>query len=178
VVTRVKEWEPLARTGQRMGATPARLTIVEFSDFQCPFCAQARLMLRAALETHPGVALAYHHFPLPGHAYAFDAAVAAGCAADQGRFEAYHDQLFSNQDSIGVTGWDAFASRAGVADVERFRTCLEEEPARARVNRDRSAGARLGLGGTPTFIVNGRMFSGSVPPGGWDRWIEDGLRGR
>jgi protein-disulfide isomerase len=177
-VTRVKNWQPLSQVGNRMGPQAPRLTIVEFSDFQCPFCGQAAEALKGVRERYPQVTVVYRHLPLEAHPHAFAAAIASECAAEQGRFEAFHDHLFANQDSIGVTPWDEVARRTGVADVQRFAACLEEDGPRNRVNRDRAAAIRLGATGTPTFITNGKMFAGSAPPGGWDAWIEENLPGR
>lgn len=177
-VTEVEEWKPLALVGNRMGPAQPEVSVVEFSDFQCPYCARAHQELAEVRKKHPGVAVVYRHLPLNGHAQAVPAAVASECAAEQGAFEAYSDLLFRNQDSIGVTGWDEFARRSGVRDVERFRACLTGDAARERVERDRAAATRLGARGTPTFVVNGKMFSGSVPPGGWDRWIEEARSAR
>lgn len=174
-VTNVKEWQALSRVGNRMGPPQPQLTIVEFSDFQCPFCAQAAESLTGVRERHPEVTVVYRHLPLQAHPHAFAAAVASECAAEQGAFQAYHDRLFQHQDSIGVTPWDRIAERTGVRDLARFRACLREDGPRNRVNRDRAAALRLGATGTPAFITNGKMFSGSMPPGGWDRWIEENL---
>jgi len=178
LVTRVDDWRPLAQAGNRMGPADARLTIVEFSDFQCPFCGQAAVALEGIRERYPQVAVTYRHFPLDNHPHAFAAAVASECAAEQGAFQAFHDHLFQHQDSIGVTPWEAVAERSGVRDAGRFRACLQEDGPRNRVNRDRAAALRIGATGTPAFIVNGRMFTGSVPPGGWDRWIQENLPDR
>lgn len=177
-VTKVQDWRPLSQVGNRMGPAQPRLTIVEFSDFQCPFCAQAAEALAGVRERHPDVTVVYRHLPLPSHPHAFAAAVASECAAEQGRFQAYHDHLFQHQDSIGVTALDVVAQRTGVPDLDRFRACLGEDGPRNRVNRDRATAIRLGVNGTPAFITNGKMFSGSMPPGGWNAWIEENLSSR
>jgi protein-disulfide isomerase len=113
-VTRVKDWQPLSQVGNVMGPRGARVTIVEFSDFQCPFCGQAAQALQGVRERYPDVAIVYRHLPLEAHPHAFAAAVASECAAEQGAFQAFHDHLFAHQDSIGVTPWDSVAHRAGV----------------------------------------------------------------
>lgn len=178
-VRTVQGWQALARAGNPMGPAQPRVRVVEFSDFQCPFCAQAAMDLKQLRRKYPGqVAVIYRHFPLPAHRYAQTAAVASECAAEQGRFEAYHDLLFASQDSIGVTAWDTYADRAGVTDLPRFRGCLAGSSAAARVDRDRDIATRLGTRGTPTFVVNGKMFSGSNPPGGWDAVILEAMRAK
>jgi protein-disulfide isomerase len=153
------------------------VTIIEFSDFQCPFCKQAADLLKDVSQRYPGqVAVVYRHMPLPTHRYAEGAALATECAAEQGAFEAYHDALFARPDSIGVTTWDTYAERTGVRDLPRFRECMESQRLFTRVEADLRAARRLGFNGTPSFIVNGRGFTGSVPFGGWDAWIERALR--
>jgi protein-disulfide isomerase len=176
-VMKVENWRELARAGNRMGPEDAPVTIIEFSDFQCPFCKQAADLLDDLRQRYPGqVAVVYRHMPLATHRYADRAALATECAAEQGAFKAYHDALFAQTDSIGVTAWDRYAERAAVRDLPRFRECMESQRLFTRVEADLRAARRLGLNGTPAFIVNGRGFTGSVPPGGWDAWIETALR--
>lgn len=172
----VQNWERIAAAGNRLGSKSAPVTIIEFSDFQCPFCAQAHQELKKVRAAHGAeVSVVFRHFPLPSHAHAFDAAVASECAAEQGAFDAYHDRLFSLQDSVGVRAWDAFAADARVADIPAFNRCLESPPVRARVERDRRLAAGLGTRGTPTFIVNGTMFKGSLTAREWEPWIAKAL---
>ncbi|HST58427.1 MAG TPA: thioredoxin domain-containing protein [Longimicrobium sp.] len=176
-VIEVENWRELARTGNRMGPADAPVVIIEFSDFQCPFCKQARDLLVDLRQRYPGqVAVVYRHLPLATHRYAERAALASECAAEQGAFEAYHDALYARPDSIGVTPWDRYAERAAVRDLPRFRECVESQRLFARVQADLRAAGRIGLNGTPAFIVNGKGFTGSVPAGGWDLWVERALK--
>ena len=171
-VREIDGWERFAREGHVLGRRAAPVTIVEFSDFQCPFCAAAHRSLVEVRRKYPDeVAVIYRHLPLAGHPHAFTAALATECAADQGAFEAYHDLLFAKQDSIGLVPWDGLARAAGVAEVGRFRECMERETFRDRVERDRAAAFRLRAEGTPTFLVNGKLFRGAVTAAGWDGWI-------
>lgn len=173
----VDRWRELARAGNRMGPAAAPVTIIEFSDFQCPFCKQAADLLEDVRKQYPGqVAVVYRHMPLPSHRYADRAALASECAAEQGAFKAYHDALFARPDSIGVTAWDAYAQRTGVRDLPRFRECVDSQRLVTRVEADLRAGRRLGFSGTPAFVINGKGFTGSVPPGGWDQWVDRALR--
>lgn len=159
----VKDWARLAEAGQRVGPATAPVTIIEFSDFECPFCALLHQTLRSVQARNPdAVTLVYRHFPLQGHKHAFAAAVASECSGAQGKFAAFHDLLFQQQDSIGVRSWASFATAAGVADQARFEECMQSDVPRARVEADRSAAKRLGLSGTPTIIVNGKLVSGIV----------------
>lgn len=172
----VTGWERIASVGHVMGAADAPVTLVELSDFQCPFCAQAHLQLQEVRARHGDrLKVVFRHYPLPSHAHAFNAAVAAECAGEQGVFEAYHDRLFRMQDSIGVRGWDQFARDAGVKDLAAFGQCLETDAVRGRVERDRRLAAGLGTNGTPTWIINGKMFKGMMTADDWEPLIQDAL---
>lgn len=160
---RIDDWKPLAREGARMGSAEAPVTIVEFSDFQCPFCRTVQAPLAAVRARHGDrVAIVFRHLPLDAiHPHARAAANAAECAGEQGRFEAYHDRLFAAQDSIGTTPWERFAADAAVPDLAAFESCVAEDRYAARVERDARLGAELGLEATPTLIVNGTVYSGA-----------------
>jgi len=159
----VAHWADLAARGHTLGPDTATVRIVEFSDFQCPFCAQLEPQLAALRAGHPGrLAVIYRHFPLPAHKYAVAAALASECAADQGRFEAYHDALFQSQDSIGVLSWDGFARRAGVPQLGAFRDCVVSQRDKGRVDGDAAAASSISAAGTPTLVVNGRMLGSSA----------------
>jgi protein-disulfide isomerase len=169
----VSNWEDLRQEGHRLGPATAPVTIVEFSDFQCPFCARfARDVLAPARARHPGaIGLVYRHWPLSIHPFAMDAAIASECAGVQGRFEQYHDALFATQDSIGSWSFQRFARIAGVPDLARFTRCLSGADAAARVSRDRRAALAIGAAGTPTFVVNGMVLSAPLDAGRLDSII-------
>jgi protein-disulfide isomerase len=157
-------WDSLQSAGHRIGSVSAPITIVEFSDFQCPYCARfAQEVLGPALMRYPGAfSLIYRHWPLSVHRDATAAAIASECAAAQGRFEPYHDALFKYQDSIGHWPFERFARRAGVVSPGEFTRCLSSERVAAIVEGDRQTALRLGARGTPTFIVNGLVLSGAL----------------
>ena len=159
----IDDWQDLSVTGHRSGPQDATVVVVEFADFQCPFCATAAHNLRE-LRSRFGdqVAVVYRHFPLTSiHPFARDAAIAAECAGDQGRFEAFHDYLFANQDEIGSKEWVAFAEEATVPSITRFAKCLEEDWAIERVRADSRTASRLRLDSTPSVIINGLLLSGT-----------------
>ena len=144
-----------------LGNPAAKVRIIEFSDFQCPYCRKAAVDLKDLVARYPElVVLEYRHFPISGHQFAVASAAAAECAGDQGRFFEYHDQLFANADSIGKTSFAAFAVRAGVADTGRFGQCLADSATVARVEVDRILGTRLPVDGTPTLIINDQVIGG------------------
>jgi protein-disulfide isomerase len=160
----VEDWQSFALTGQRIGPATAAVTIVEFSDFQCPFCrisAERLANLRAEFPTT--VAVVYRHFPLKSHLHAAAAAVAAECAGEQGKFWEMHGVLFGRQAELGEISWLDLADQAGISDLSLFRSCLDEQSGIAAVKRDSADGERLGVRGTPTLLVNGRRIQG-VPP--------------
>lgn len=154
----VADWKNLATGGRRLGSADAPVVIVEFADFQCPFCASIASTLRDARKRFgEKVAVVYRHFPLTQiHPHALMAAIASECAAEQDRFETFHDLLFTLQDSIGKQQWSWFASRAGVRDQRAFADCLRSERAASKVSTDRAAGEALDIAATPTVFVNDR----------------------
>lgn len=174
---KVNNWENLASNGSLLGSEDAALRIVNFSDFQCPFCAQAHRQLRALQQNHPGaITIVFRHLPLEViHPHAFTAALAAECARAQGRFEAYHDALFFNQDSIGLLGWEQFGERAGVSHIHEFKRCIAERDYEFRVSRDLADAERVGARGTPTFIFDGKMVSGIYAMELLNSWVVDAL---
>ena len=163
-VTRVvADWQTLATGGHTFGSSAAPVTIVEFSDFQCPSCATVQPTLRGVLTRHPAeVAVVYRHFPLNIHPQARQAALASECAAEQGRFHEFHDLLYARQDSIGRIAWNELARRAQVPRVEEFQRCFGSGRYSAKVEDDFEAGRRIRLRGTPTLVVNGVVVEGAV----------------
>jgi protein-disulfide isomerase len=150
------DWRSYVAGDSRVGSDTAPVTVVVFSDFQCPFCKRFAEDVHAVRAKHPGqVQMIFRHHPIKNlHAHATDAAKAAICAADQGRFEAMHDSLFAAQDSLGVRTWTTFAVGAGVADVPRFERCLGAAETDSTLAADLREGDRLDVAGTPTVMVN------------------------
>jgi protein-disulfide isomerase len=155
----VKNWEALGQQGQVIGADTAVLKLVEFSDFQCPFCREAQHMLDEFRDHYKGrVAIVYHHYPIPElHPSAYEAAIASECAASQGRFTAYHDVLFANPDSVRLARWTSLAKTADVKNLSVFDVCVKSQQFKARIDDDIRRGKDAGVAGTPTFIFRGRM---------------------
>jgi len=154
------------------GPADAALTIVEFSDFECPACGMAFRDLHDFVNQHPDlVRLVFHHFPLDSdcnphvsmrmHRSACMAAIAAECAARAGKFWEYHDLLFKAQDRLGRDDLIAKAVGLGIAQ-DTFVACLGDPAVRTRIVNDTDAGAKLGTKSTPTLIVNGRIVEGAI----------------
>jgi protein-disulfide isomerase len=145
------------------GAADAPVTIIEFSDFECPYCRRSVPILKELLATYPGkLKLVYRDFPGPNHQKALSAAVAAQCAAEQSRFWEYHDALFTRQ--APATGWIFFALAEDLGlHPSLFATCLKENRYREEVMKDLRDGLKLGVTSTPTFFINGRPLVGARP---------------
>jgi protein-disulfide isomerase len=154
----------VAADGPSKGPAGARVTIVEFSDFQCPFCSRALPVLDEVLERYPDdVRLVYRHMPLDRiHAHARSAAEASVCAQDQGRFWPFHDLLFANPRNLGPADLERYASEVGL-DLEPFRACVAERKFREKVEADSDAARTIGVSGTPAFVVNGIVLTGARP---------------
>jgi len=151
----IENWRELSAAGQRIGPQNARVTIVEFMDYQCPFCRQATEDLGRIRTQWPNdVSIVVRQFPIAGHKFAADAAHSAECAAKQGKFESYHDLLFKSQSLIGQQSWEQFAKGAGVPNLALFESCRSSAEIARTVDADTAAGKAAGVLGTPTFIVN------------------------
>ncbi|HEX8394770.1 MAG TPA: thioredoxin domain-containing protein [Longimicrobium sp.] len=171
----IADWRSYVE-GHRIGPQDASVTIVEFSDFECQFCRAAASRLRALQEKYPrDVALVYRHYPLPYHKNAVPAAKASVCAARQGRFREYHDALFAQQDSLGAVPWARLATEAAVPDEAAFEACFRSSGPDSEIERDREAGSRLGVQGTPAILVNERLVFGA-PPGTLEEFVESAVR--
>ncbi|HMD75186.1 MAG TPA: thioredoxin domain-containing protein [Steroidobacteraceae bacterium] len=169
--------EPVAATGPVRGPADAPVTIIEFSDFQCPYCGRFMPTLREILAKYPTqVRLVYRHFPLASlHPNAQKAAEAAVCAEDQGKFWEMYDLLFQEQNALEVNALKDKAKRLGL-DTASFDECLDSGKSRDAVRRDSQAAEQLAISGTPTSFVNGRFVGGTVSAVELSQIIDDELR--
>src|SRR5262249_31108018 len=137
------------------GPKNAPVTIVEFSDFQCPFCKKVVPTLHD-IEKQYGVKVkvAFKHQPLPFHSNAKLAAVASVAAQEQGKFWEYHDKLFENQQALDRASLERYAGELGL-NVSKFKSALDSKKLEARVDADVAEATRSGVQGTPTFFING-----------------------
>lgn len=153
------------------GADGARVTVVEFSDFQCPYCGQAHPMMARLLARHAGkLRVGFKHFPLLIHPRAVPAARAAEAARLQGRFWEMHDVLFEHQHALEDADIERYAAQLGLV-LEKFRVDLASPEVQARIDADRAEGAMLRLEGTPTLFIQGRRFRESLDA--LDAYIEE-----
>ena len=142
----------------------ARLVLVEYGDFQCPFCGQARRLLDRLRHRHGAdLALVWRHLPVPElHQYAEGASHAAEAAGRQGRFWEMHDRLLDDQRALDRDSLVATASELGL-DIERFTADAADPSVAARVQRDREDAESAGVSGTPTFYIDGQMLVDGWP---------------
>jgi protein-disulfide isomerase len=175
----VKDWRAHLNDGMTLGSAQSPVQLIEFADFECPFCATFHNTVKQVEEQFPGkIAVTFVHFPLPGHRFAEPAARVAQCAADQGRFEAMHDQLFANQNAFGLKPWSEFARAAGVPDLNAFETCVNQETEIQRVAAGKKAGEDLDVRGTPTIIINGWKLAQPPGPTQLKRMVQAILQGK
>jgi protein-disulfide isomerase len=157
------------------GNPRAPVTVVEFSDFQCPYCGQARPTVMRVLHTYGDkVRWVFRHFPLGFHSQARKAGEAAVCAGDQGHFWEMHDRLFAHQDQLDVPDLKKHAAALGL-DTAAFDACLDSGRHAALVEEDSEEGARLGVSGTPAFFIDGRPLVGAQPFDAFADIIDDEL---
>jgi protein-disulfide isomerase len=160
--------------GPSRGSAQAAVTIVEFADFQCPYCSRAAATIEKVLAAYDGkVRLVFRHFPLSFHDKAPKAAEAGACADEQGKFWEMHDALFGSQE-LEPDALKAQARRLGL-DAAKFEECLDSGRMAALVKRDLVAGQKAGVTGTPAFFINGRVLSGAQPEDAFHRVIDQEL---
>jgi len=151
------------KDGARKGPDNAAVTIVEFSDFECPYCSRAKESLERIATRYPNkVAVVFRDFPLGQHKNAKPAAIAARCAGQQGKFWVYHDRLFDSQGSLGSDSLLRHG-RDVELDMTAFSTCLESPEMARAVAADMADGRRYGVSGTPAIFINGIKLIGLLP---------------
>jgi len=155
------------------GPKDAKVTIVEWSDFECPFCSRVGPTLKQIKEAYPkDVRVVFRHQPLSFHANAKPAAEASMAAHEQGKFWEYHDKLFANQRALDRASLERYAEELKL-DMGKFKAALDSGKFRGKVEADAAAGAAVGANGTPTFFVNGREFVGAQPFESFKRVIDE-----
>ncbi len=155
---------PVAAEGPSRGPQDAAVTIVEFSDYQCPFCKRAEPTVEQIAQRYPAqVRIVYRHFPLDNiHPEARGASEAAACAEDQGKFWEYHAQVFESSPKLEKGALRQAAEKVKL-DLASFDQCVGERRHQAKVEKDLEAGRAAGVSGTPAFFVNGIPLSGAQP---------------
>jgi protein-disulfide isomerase len=154
----------VAADGPSKGPANASVTIIEFSDFQCPFCSRVLPVIEEVMARYPDeVRFVYRHLPLDRiHERARIAAEASLCAHDQDQFWAYHDLLFANTGALGDENLKRFAEELNL-DVAAWEQCMAERRFAEKIDADIEAASSIGITGTPAFTINGTMLSGAKP---------------
>lgn len=166
----------VAAIGPSRGPADAKVTIVEFSDFECPFCGRGEEAVTQVMEKYAGkVRVVFRHFPLSFHANAPKAAEASMCADDQGKFWEMHKVLFANRTALTVEDLKKHAASIGL-DQGKFDSCLDTGAKKSLVDADTKAGSEVGVSGTPAFFINGKLLSGAQPFSEFEKIIDAELK--
>jgi protein-disulfide isomerase len=160
-----------------LGAEEAGLTVVQFADFECPYSREVSNAVRRVMARYGDrVRLIYRDFPLAAiHVNAFQAAVAAECAREQGKFWPYHDKLYLNSPALGYDSLLRYGQEIGL-EPRQFERCLAENRYRSKVDADIASAKLIGLQGTPTFFFNGQKVEGAIPEDIFERIVADMLQ--
>ncbi|MFZ2098725.1 MAG: DsbA family protein [Anaerolineales bacterium] len=147
----------------KQGVDDAQVTIIEFSDYQCPYCADADKSIKTLLDQYNGkILFVYRDFPLKNsHQYAFQAAEAADCAGKQNKYWEMHDVLFINQENLDTSSLKEYATQLSLNQAQ-FDLCLANNEFESEINKDLEDGKSYGVTGTPTFFINGYMMEGGT----------------
>ena len=157
------------------GPANAPIEMVEFSDFQCPYCLRADPTVKQVMTTYGSrVRLVYRHYPVPGHPNARPAAEASQCANEQDKFWPYHDRLFSGTGKLADADLKQHAVDLGL-DAAKFNACFDTHKFQGLVDADIEAATAAGVTGTPAFFINGRILVGAQPFEEFKRIIDEEL---
>jgi protein-disulfide isomerase len=170
-----KQYEVEIGSAPTRGGEDAAVTIVEWSDFQCPFCNRVSPTLVQIREEYGDrVRFVFKHMPLSIHPQAAGAHAAAEAAHRQGRFWDMHDRLFENQRDLRVETLAGYAIEMGL-DMDQYKSDVEGEEVAKRISDDLAQAQKLGVTGTPSFFINGRFLSGAQPFANFKRYIDEAL---
>jgi len=159
------EVPPVTSEDNVYGPSDAKVTLITYSDFECPYCAKFSSTIEDVIDEYgDDVRIVFRHFPLSFHANAKGAALAAECAAEQGKFWQMHDVIFEANESgaMSVQAWKDAAEDLGL-DTDDFNDCLDSEKYADKISKQMQEGAAAGVRGTPATFVNGTMVSGALP---------------
>lgn len=157
------------------GSKNAPVTIVEFSDFQCPFCSRVNPTLNNLMKKYPGkLKIVFKHQPLPSHQNAKIAAQASMAAHKQGKFWEMHDLIFANQDRLNRESLTAHAKKLGLNEGQ-FKKDLDDPAILKQIEEEGRWAMANGLGGTPSFLINGQVFVGAQPEENFVAMIDKAL---
>jgi formate-nitrite transporter family protein len=157
---------PVTERDHSLGPADARVTLLEFGDFECPHCGALHPLIESVRKAFGGnLRFVFRHFPLrSSHPHALAAAKAAEAAGEQGRFWEMHDRLYQRQNELGDQDLVKHARKLGL-DVDRFQRELGERTHENRIREDLASAAESGAGGTPSLFINGELYEGSLERG-------------
>ncbi|HYW34462.1 MAG TPA: thioredoxin domain-containing protein [Balneolaceae bacterium] len=160
----IQKWRTLVNHGRMLaGSSNAPVTLVEFSDFQCPHCAKFEQTLTKYLKKHPHqLRVIIIYFPLPQHRWAREAAKQADGVAHYGDFETFVKLLYKNQDKFSSQPWDSLAKLAGVKNLKALHQYVHRKSLNNKIQKDMRLGISVGLRQTPTIIINRKFYSGEL----------------
>ncbi len=152
------------------------MTIVQYSDFQCPFCSRVEPTMDKILEEYKGkVRVVWRDLPLPFHNNAMPAAIAARAAGEQGKFWEMHKKLFENQSALDRPALEKYASELGL-NMGKFKAALDGNKWKEDIEADAAGGGKIGARGTPAFFINGKFLSGAQPFEAFKAKIDEELK--
>lgn len=155
-----------------LGPNDAKVTIVQFADFECPYCRQEFLTIRELAKLYPQIKIIFRDLPLTDiHANALTATVAANCAAKQNKFWDFHDQLYLNQEKISPSYYQQIASTLNL-NLQDFNKCLVDKEIVKEISLDISDAVLMNVEGTPTFFINGERIAGVISLDQWKKILE------
>ena len=158
------------------GAKDALVTIVQFSDYQCPFCSRVEPTMDKIMEEYKGkVRVAWRDLPLPFHPNAVPAAIAARAAGDQGKFWEMHKKIFADQAHLDRETFEKHAQELGL-NMGKFKAALDAQKGKEAIEADAAAGGKIGARGTPAFFINGKFLSGAQPFESFKAKIDEELK--
>jgi protein-disulfide isomerase len=177
-VQNIKRYDVPVDDDPSFGPADAPLTLIEFSDFECPYCQRWQEEVWGQLQKSYGdkIRLVYRDFPLPGHPNAIPAAEAANCANEQGKFWEYHDLLFGGSQGLSEAAYVQYAQSLGL-DMTSFNQCVSEHRYNQEIQADYQWASELGVNSTPTFFLNGIPLVGAQPIDVFTQVIELELKG-
>lgn len=169
----ISETDTLALGELHIGPENAKVTIIEFFDYECPYCKAFQKSVDYITAHYPDqVRVQYVHFPLNSHQHALKAAVVAECANTQNKFLETHEYLFLNQEILSTIDWEAFAGEVGISENQDFSDCINYQESAFSVERDILTARQLGIGSIPTYLINGKMYEGAMPPKLLERLVQ------
>lgn len=172
----IEDWAQVEFNGWQSGPDNARVRIIEFFDYECPYCKNVQPTVQAIQEKYNRqVSFTYVHNPLNGHSKATKAAIAAECARKQGYFKPFHDLLFTQQELIGTFSYTEIAKDVGVPELSMFENCLEKEETISIVQSGLKLAKKFKIDAIPSFIINGELISGALQQELFEIMIEKAL---